>query len=419
MEGRGVLVMRTLTAMVFLTLIPISANAADPIKTLKADAEAAFKAGELETAADHYRKLCFVQPSRKSQKGLKKVIDKLTKQSIKDMKKAVKKDPLRARKLALQVLELNPKSKDAKKIMKRLSYVRHGGRWVLEVDLPGVKEEDKKRGSMRRMEIGLGSEFVIFRHDVFRFYTNVDLKYGQAILDQLFAAMVTHYQKYREIMGPLGVRIPTEGLDVVLFDDEKDYMALTKASGSAGVYIPRKSAGFFFSGSAGFNFPTMMHEMTHQLNDKVLEATANPPWWEEGISEYFGAGLLSNKGRAMQLGLPDRSRMATFRGMMASRPSQVIPLEQFFQAARAELTSEYYAQSWALTHYLMEGGPLGRLVVYDLLKLCKTKRQQFGVKGKDFVQILEKYGMSLEFLEEAYVAFQSGGVTTLKASAKR
>ena len=408
-----------ITAFVISLLVPLSASAKDPVKVLKADADAALKAKHYHEAAELDRKLSFVQPSKKNQKNLKKALGQLVKPLVKAAKKAVKKDPKTAHTLAMQILAMNSGSKDAKKIMKRLKYVSHSGVWIPESELEGAKEAERKRGNMRRMEIGLGPEFVSLRRDVFRFYTNVDLKYGRDILDQLFAAMVTHYHTYRQVMGPLGVRIPREGLDVILFDDERDYLKLTKAEGSAGVYIPRKSAGFFFSGAAGFNFPTMMHEMTHQLNDKVLEATANPPWWEEGISEYFGAGLLTRKGREMQLGLPDRNRMSTFRSMMTAKPSQVIPLKQFFTAARAELTSEYYAQSWALTHYLMEGLPIGRLVVYDLLTLAKTKKYQFGVKGKDVEKILQDLGLSIEFLETAYVAFQSGETTSVKASAKR
>ncbi len=47
------------------------------------------------------------------------------------------------------------------------------------------------------------------------------------------------------------------------------------------------------------------------------------------------------------------------------------------------------------------------------------RKYQFGVKGKDVEQILDRYGLTLEFLEEAYVAFQSGEVTSVRASAKK
>ena len=67
----------------------------------------------------------------------------------------------------------------------------------------------------------------------------------------------------------------------------------------------------------------------------------------------------------------------------------------------------------------MEALPIGRLVVYDLLTLAKRRRSQFGVKGEDMKTILEQYGLTLDVLEEAYVAFQSGEITTVKASVSR
>jgi hypothetical protein len=411
--------MRYLSAFTVILLCPLVASAANPVRDLQERAEEALDSGKFDEAGALYRKIGFVQPSKKARKGLKKVLAKQTKSLIKTAKKAVKKEPKTALKLANKILEIDPGSKDGKKLMKKLGYVCHLGAWISKKELEWAKDADAKRGEFRRKEIGLPDEFVIMRRDVFRFYTNVDLKYGAPILEQMFSAMVSHYYKFREVMGPLGVRIPREGLDVILFDDERDYLNFTKASGSAGVYIPRKSAGFFFSGASGFNFPTMLHEMTHQLNGKVLEATATPPWYEEGISEYFGAGLLRNKGTSIQLGLPDRSRMSTFRGMVNAKPSLATPLPQFFSAARAELTSEYYAQSWALTHYLMEGPAVGRLILFDILVLAKAKRQQFGVKLKDIEEILARYDVSLASLETAYQAFQNGESTTLQASSPR
>ena len=96
-------------------------------------------------------------------------------------------------------------------------------------------------------------------------------------------------------------------------------------------------------------------------------------WFEEGIAEYFGAGLLKNNGRTIVLGVPDRYRMSTFKDMLIGKTNAVIPPERFINMKGAELTGQYYAQSWAFTHYLLEGLPTGRLIIFEYQRSRKGK----------------------------------------------
>ena len=184
-------------------------------------------------------------------------------------------------------------------------------------------------------------------------------------------------------------------------------MKQTRSQGTAGVYFSGSGVGYFFRGSRGFNFPTMLHEMTHQLNDKVLDALGISGWYEEGIAEYFGAGYLTQAGRKVALGRVDASRKATFKGMVMG--DRTMPLGDLLSRRRAELSAQFYAQSWALAHYLMEGPLPGRLIMYDFISRGKKGRLGGGKRGvidaREFEAILKRYDGSLAEFEKRFIDY--------------
>ncbi|NET37446.1 MAG: DUF1570 domain-containing protein, partial [Cyanothece sp. SIO1E1] len=200
-------------------------------------------------------------------------------------------------------------------------------------------------------------------------------------------------------------------LEILYFLKKSDYMRMTRMKGSAGVYIPEFRAGFFFK-DGGINFPTMIHEMTHQYNHKLLQCVSHG-WFEEGSAEYFGAGYLSKGGKQMKLGLPDVNRMTKFGNMAKGAAGEPEPEPlRTFHVREAELTGEFYAQSWALVHFLMEVHPRGRWVLFDYVAHLTGLAKQLEMDNADGVCTLEHAlrlnGLTLSEFEKDFLAHYSG-----------
>lgn len=383
------------------------------VRKTRAQADRALERGAVDEAAASYQKLLFAG-FRKVGPRYRKLRRKQVRQLLGEAKEAFKvANRERGLTLLRRAYVVDPSARSVRAAFKKQGLTRFRGRFLSKAQIAAAKEADKKRGRERLAEIGLRNpqEFTILRRGVFRFYTNIDVRQARGVLKQMTAAVQTHYRKYCQVMQMAGIRYPEQGLDVVLFKDERGYLQHVKRSGTAGLYDPNKGVGYFFAGSGGFNFPTMLHEMTHQLNHKVLNAMSVTPWFEEGIAEYFGSGVLSRGGRRIQLGRPDAGRMSDFRSLLLAKPCQVTPLARFLSHERAELSSGYYAQSWAVVQYLMTGPVQGRLIVFDMILAAKQKQSKtrFATLGvAEMKKILGSYGMTLERFEQRYLAFHRG-----------
>ncbi len=97
---------------------------------------------------------------------------------------------------------------------------------------------------------------------------------------------------------------------------------------------------------------TIFHEYAHVLFD----APRAPLWLREGVSDYYSTARLKEDRRHVVLGTLVLSH--------ASRVSRTwVPLAQIVSASRStniwdgEAGQSFYAESWALVHYLVRGTP--------------------------------------------------------------
>jgi tetratricopeptide (TPR) repeat protein len=102
------------------------------------------------------------------------------------------------------------------------------------------------------------------------------------------------------------------------------------------------------------------HEYTHLLVNNVLGDA--PDWLHEGLASFYETFEEIDEGRTVRIGRPAIERLAVARrGMM--------PLDALMTTTRFSATynvgperAEFYAQSWALVHYLLvhraKGGQL-------------------------------------------------------------
>ncbi|MEM7261163.1 MAG: DUF1570 domain-containing protein [Planctomycetota bacterium] len=373
-----------------------------------AAAKQAEEEGKLARAEYLYRKLNFAKPRHsKSRKGLRNVTRARAKQLIDRAEKNISEDPYFATIDLQMAYGLDPKEPRLEALFTKLGHELYQGEWLTKSRVEQLAELTAHQGAGRRSQLGLAEDFTVIIQGPFKFLTNVDTRGAKSVLQQALHTNHSHYKKYREVMGPLRLRHASEGVDVVLFDNREQYVRYTKHSGSAGLYVPARAAGFFFR-DGSFNFPTMLHEMTHQLNDKLLNINSHA-WFEEGISEYFGAGFVTQGGKRIEVGRPDGGRMASFQKAVKGISGYYIALDRFCRMGQAELTDEFYSQSWALTHFLMEVHPKGRLILFDYMAGRSPVGQIVDRQGEDLLQILEAYGISLETFEAELKDFYKTG----------
>jgi len=131
---------------------------------------------------------------------------------------------------------------------------------------------------------------------------------------------------------------------------------------------PGSMAGYFLSGddlnTIALQLETydesgriIYHEFTHLLLHNATAAI--PPWLDEGLAEYYSTYTVDRDGARADIGRPIASHIAILResympiaGLLGVDHSSPMYTERDRQTI-------FYAESWALTHYLMTVLPNG------------------------------------------------------------
>jgi tetratricopeptide (TPR) repeat protein len=102
--------------------------------------------------------------------------------------------------------------------------------------------------------------------------------------------------------------------------------------------------------------PTIFHEYTHFLVNNNIGDASVPPWFNEGLAEYYSTLRIENE-QTIALGAPP----AGYSALLAR--AKPIPANVFFNTDNYTLNQQtdesaqlFYAQSWALMHYLLNSG---------------------------------------------------------------
>ena len=109
----------------------------------------------------------------------------------------------------------------------------------------------------------------------------------------------------------------------------------------------------------GQGFGTVYHEYFHFLSHATRAKV--PVWVEEGLASYWGSTRLTAK--AAEVGRPDARRLDQLRWGRG----RFLPLDELMAVDRSsphysqsEKAWQFYAQSWALVHYLLIGDRTGQ-----------------------------------------------------------
>lgn len=165
----------------------------------------------------------------------------------------------------------------------------------------------------------------------------------------------------------LGSGVPT---NVVVFRDAVSFAPFKPARGEgraadvAGYFAAGPEANFIALTAerrAEDPYAVIFHEYAHLLARSNMRNT--PAWLNEGLAEYYSTFEPTADGRRVRLGravarhsqMLRRERLVPFASLLAQNFGS-----PFDEGARGH-TSLFYAQSWALVHYLLHGrGAQGR-----------------------------------------------------------
>jgi tetratricopeptide (TPR) repeat protein len=157
--------------------------------------------------------------------------------------------------------------------------------------------------------------------------------------------------------GP-GAFEPTIPTLTYVFDSAQEYEKFAPFASSTGFIAPLQRANYIaLNGRSSALAATRViyHEFVHQLLRNSGKA-GYPHWFDEGLAEYLGASVIDDENIVLAAVPEDRLAMV--------REFQLLPLERLLKARdtsawSAEEKAMFYAQSWALVHYLNLGGKSG------------------------------------------------------------
>jgi Flp pilus assembly protein TadD len=132
------------------------------------------------------------------------------------------------------------------------------------------------------------------------------------------------------------------------------------------------------------------HEYLHYLLHNNYRRL--PLWLDEGLAEYYGT--LTRAGERVRIGMPIVEHIGWLRSNV------MMPLDQLFAVGRESKDYHegirqgvFYAESWALTHYLLLGNPARRPQVAQMSKLMEagvSQEKAFAQAFGDDYQGLER-----------------------------
>lgn len=97
----------------------------------------------------------------------------------------------------------------------------------------------------------------------------------------------------------------------------------------------------------------VLHEYVHLLAHANIPDL--PAWLDEGLSEFWGTALMQND--AVEIGRRAAGHLRVLRSRRTWIPlAELLAMTRVPEARDSGKLSLFYAQSWALTHYVMLGG---------------------------------------------------------------
>lgn len=150
------------------------------------------------------------------------------------------------------------------------------------------------------------------------------------------------------------------------------------------------------------------HELTHLIVSQSMERP--PAWFNEGIAEFYSTFTLTPDRDEAEVGhlMPDH--------LVLLRRERWVPLDDLLDVTTAsplynesDKRSMFYAESWALVHYLFSQGPARTAQLFDYLARTaegqgspSAFRAAFGMAPGTLQDELERYVQQTEWPVQRY-----------------
>ncbi|MEO6334413.1 MAG: tetratricopeptide repeat protein, partial [Pyrinomonadaceae bacterium] len=212
-------------------------------------------------------------------------------------------------------------------------------------------------------------------------------------------------ETFRLVFGTLNLNatVPT---NVVVFKSDSSYKPFKpkRADGKLDNFV----AGYFQSGedvnyitlstegTDADTYGTIFHEYVHFIINTNFGKADVPPWFNEGLAEYYQTFEIE-EDQKVKLGLPQGNHLALLQ------QNSLIPLGTFFKIGNRALAenanhsrSIFYAQAWALIHYLVQNGKDESMGKFLTMSLSGKPAEQsfkdaFGIDYAQMEKDLRKY----------------------------
>lgn len=207
-----------------------------------------------------------------------------------------------------------------------------------------------------------GAPGSVVRTTHYRIFSNAS---SHALRERAPAYLEHALAHYRSALGPLP--LPTVRLDTYLLDNRTHWAALTRQlmgeQAETLLKIPRggyasRGVGVFFDIGLYDTLAIAAHEGWHQYTQRAFRESL-PVWLEEGVASYM-EGHRWNGVTPHFLPWANIERFDQLR--RAHNTGSLMPLSQLLGSRPQDYLGDdgeriltYYAQLWALTHFLAEG----------------------------------------------------------------
>ncbi|HWW74527.1 MAG TPA: DUF1570 domain-containing protein, partial [Pyrinomonadaceae bacterium] len=181
---------------------------------------------------------------------------------------------------------------------------------------------------------------------------------GEKELRRVAVRLEEYRAAFSRLLSPehFDAGVPTT---VVVFPDDAAYnpfkpiLGGRRANSVAGYFQPGADVNYItVTLDPDFELDTLLHEYTHLLVNNYFRGA--PLWLKEGLAEFYSTARLSADRRRVTLGEAPGRRARELRGRALIPLDTLFNVDQnspyYYEAGQRGL---FYAESWALVHYLL------------------------------------------------------------------
>ena len=219
--------------------------------------------------------------------------------------------------------------------------------------------------------------------------------------------IASHLEQFRDVFGrvlPANRGLAALPTIVIVFPDERSYKPFWpehegKSNATAGVFVRGPDVNYV-SVNAEYGeqvYRLVFHEYSHFITSNVL---ASPPLWlNEGLAEYNSTFEASQSGDRADLGRVIEEHLMRLRQVSLMPIAQLMAVDEKSPSYNEwSRQTVFYAQSWALVHYLALGndarrGQLSTFIgrVAGGVPQAQAFREAFGCEPEQLDRELEAY----------------------------